>query len=309
MKFEITILGVNAAYPAHGRIPTAQFLNIHEKCYLIDCAEGTQARMSAYKVKRSKINHIFISHMHGDHILGLPGLLGSLALQGRTEPLHIFCPFGLKEFMEAHLKYSYIEETAFPIHYTVLNPNKSELIFENEEITVHTIPLYHNIPTTGFLFKEKPAPRKMRKEKIKAYNIPFQSINGIKMGNDFTLANGKVIPNSELTLAPPPPRSYAFCSDTAYNEKILPLIEGVDLLYHEATFGHDLVEQVAEYPYHSTTVQAGTIALKAKVKRLLIGHFSPRYVNLKPLLAETRTVFEQSDLALEGMTFKILRSK
>lgn len=305
MKFEVTILGCSAAFPANGLFTTAQVLNINDQYFLIDCGEGTQIRLREYHVKYSKINHIFISHVHGDHILGLPGLLGSFGLLGRKNALHIHCPEGVKEFVEAFIKYSNVRKMEYPIHFHIHQSTEPTLILETKEITVTTIPLKHDAPTTGFLFREKERPRNMIKEKIIEYEIPFQEIPKIKNGADFQLPDGEIIPNDKLTKNSAPPRSYAFCSDTAYNEAIVSLIHQVDLLYHEATFGDEKLEDLMERNIHSTARQAGIIAQKAKAKKLIIGHFSPRYKDLNVLLRQAKEVFPNTELALDGRVFSV----
>lgn len=303
MKFELTILGSNAAYPANGKFTTSQVLNINEQYFLIDCGEGTQIRLREYRIKYSKINHIFISHVHGDHILGLPGFLGSLGLLGRIKPLHIYCPSGVQEFFEAFIKYTNVRKVEYPIHFHIHESTEPTIILDNKELTVTTIPLIHDVPTTGFLFQEKERPRKMLKEKIEQYDIPFQVINDIKNGVDFQLKNGEIIKNEVLTTAALPPRSYAFCSDTAYNETMFSQIENVDLLYHEATFGDEKLEALQERNIHSTARQAGETARKVNAKQLIIGHFSPRYKDLQPLLSQAQEEFENTGLAIDGKIF------
>lgn len=306
MKFEVTILGCSAAFPANGLFTTAQVLNIDDQYFLIDCGEGTQIRLREYHIKYGKINHIFISHVHGDHILGLPGLLGSLGLLGRKEALHIYCPEGVKEFVEAFIQYSNVRKMEYQLHFHVHQSEEATVILETKTLTVTTIPLRHDAPTAGFLFKEKERPRNMIKEKIAEYDIPFQQIPIIKSGADFQLPSGKIIPNAELTKAALRPRAYAFCSDTAYNEAMLPLIQNVNLLYHESTFGDEKLEDLAERNIHSTARQAATIAQKATVKKLIIGHFSPRYKDLNVLLQQAKAVFSNTELAIDGRTFKII---
>lgn len=305
MKFELTILGNTAPFPSKGRLPTCQVLNVNERLYLIDCGEGAQIRMNEYKIKRSKIDHIFISHLHGDHYFGLLGLLGSYRVNRRVAPLHIYCPKGLDELIELESRISYAGDFPFPLHFHFTNPKKSELLLRNNDVEVFSIPLLHwKMPTTGFLFKEKRKPRKMLKEKIQQYKIPYQQIPAIKGGADFTTSTGQVIANEELTIAPPKPKSYAFCSDTVYHEPIIPIIENVDLLYHEATFLYADAPDASKKG-HSNTIDAATIAKKAKVKKLIIGHFSARYSALEPLAEEARTVFEHTELAEEGKVFEV----
>jgi len=303
MIFEVSILGSSSATPIYQRHPTSQVLNIHERLFLVDCGEGTLIQMNRYKIKFHRLNHIFISHLHGDHYLGLVGLLSTLHLQGRTSDMHIYGPEYLKEIVEIQFKYS---ETVlrYTLHFHFLDPLEPALIYSDDEIEVKTIILNHRIPCTGFIFTEKQGFRKLIKEKLKEYQIPVEVYHDLKNGKDFISPTGKVIPNSELTIPPRPQRSYAFCSDTSYDERIIPFIKNVNLLYHEATFLSDKAER-AEETFHSTAAQAATIAKKAMVDRLIIGHFSARYKNLYPLLEEARKVFENTTLAIEGDTFKI----
>ena len=305
MKFELTILGNTSPFPSKGRLPTSQVLNVHERLYLIDCGEGAQIRMNELGVKRMKIDHIFISHLHGDHYYGLFGLLGSYRVLRRNTPLHIYCPKGLKELIEFEARISYAGEFMFPLHFHETNHLQSEKILSNKDVEVWTLPLQHgDIPTTGFLFREQPRPKNIIKDKISQYNIPYLQIPAIKNGEDFQLKDGTIIPNEELTLPLVSPRSYAFCSDTAYSEALIPLIKNVDLLYHEATFSiEDGID--ASKKGHSNTIEAATIAKKANAKKLIIGHFSTRYDDLEILGNEARTVFEHSEVAYEKKTFKV----
>lgn len=306
MKFELTILGNTSPFPSKGRLPTSQVLNFNERLYLIDCGEGTQIRLNELGIKRMKIDRIFISHLHGDHYFGLFGLLGSFRVLRRPTPLHIHAPAGLKELIEQIESLSGAGDFPFPIHFHINHPDESALIFENKELEIHTIPLSHRIPATGFLFQQKPLPRKMIKEKIKEYNIPYQQISMIKNGADFKTDTGKIIKNDELTLPPPPSKSYAFCSDTMYHPPIVPLIKGVDLLYHETTFTAADGDNAA-LKGHSTTLEAAQIAKAAEAKKLLIGHFSTRYNDseLEQLAEEARTIFENTEVGMEKRTFKV----
>ncbi len=303
MTFEITILGSSSATPIYQRHPTAQVLNIHERFFLVDCGEGTLIQMNRFRIKFHRINHIFISHLHGDHYLGLMGLLSTMHLQGRTEPIHLYAPNDLEEIIDIQLRYSQTD-LRYKIKFHSVNPASSKVIFEDDDLEVRTIILNHRIPCTGFLFSEKQKQRKLQKEKLLEYSIPVSAYHDLKKGEDYVGEDGSVILNVELTTDPRIPRSYAFCSDTLYNEKIIPQIKGIDLLYHEATFMNDKADRAIE-TFHTTAEQAATIALKAGVKRLLIGHFSARYKNLYPLLEEAKEVFENTTLALEGDRFTI----
>jgi ribonuclease Z len=303
MRFEVTILGSNSAIPANGRFPTSQVLNVSEQLYLIDCGEGTQWRLQEYNIKKRKINEIFISHLHGDHIFGLIGLLTSLSLARRTDPITIFSPKGMEEIIQVQLMHTG-GTLSFPLSFFELDTTRHQLIFEDNLIKVFTIPLKHRIPTCGFLFKEKTRPLNINPAKIVEFEIPVEKIRAIKNGADFELANGELIPNAELTYLPRQSRSFAFCSDTVYDESIILFIKGVDLLYHEATFLHDL-KHLAEETMHSTAKQAAVIAQKANVGKLIIGHYSSRYKDLVPLLDEARKIFLNTVLGIEGETVSV----
>lgn len=303
MKFELKILGCNGAMPAFGRYPTSQVLNVQDDFFMIDCGEGAQMRMADFQVKRGKINHIFISHLHGDHFYGLIGLITSYALLGRTTPLTVFSPNGLEEMMDV-LLLGKKDALSYPLIFKAIDTTIHSLIFENDIVSVYSIPLQHRIPTSGYLFREKKRPNHILPDKLVEYNIPQAAINLIKLGADFTLPDGKVIPNQELTSPAAKPRSFAFCSDTVYDESIIPFIEGVDMLYHETTFCNDVAHLAAER-MHSTAEQAATIAKKAKVGQLITGHYSSRYADLQPLLAEAKNIFPNSVLGLEGNIYGI----
>jgi ribonuclease Z len=303
MKFEVTILGSSSATPIYNRNPSSQVLNINERLYLIDCGEGTQQQMLHFGVKASRIDNIFISHLHGDHYLGLLGLLSSMHLNGRTKPLNLFAPAPLKEIIDIQLKYS---ETIlqYPINYVDTVPDKPNVILDSADITVETIPLSHRIPCTGFLFRQKKRNRKLLKEKIEEFNIPIEYYTALKKGVDYTAPDGTVHKNDTLTSAPEEPKNYAYCSDTIYSETYFEQISNVDLLYHESTFLNDMLER-AQSTYHTTALQAGQVALKTHAKKLLLGHFSARYKTLTELLDEAKTVFPNTELAVEGKTFII----
>lgn len=303
MSFELTILGSNSAIPANGRHPTSQILNHHHAYYLIDCGEGTQMRMDAMQVKRTRIDHILISHMHGDHYFGLIGLITSFHLLNREKPLHIYCARELEEIIRMQLKFS-SEGLSFDLNFHFLQFEKGERIFENDLLTVDTIIMNHRIPCAGFLFREKPLPRNMIGEKIAAYKIPFSKIPAIKAGGDFIAENGETIANHLLTLPSALPKSYAYCSDTIYNESVIDQIKEVDLLYHEATFTDESKDRAA-ITMHSTAKQAAMIASKANVKKLMIGHYSAKYKSLENHLTEAKEVFENTILAEEGITYRI----
>ncbi len=301
-KFQITILGSSAATPTSLRHTTAQALHFHNRLFLLDCAEGTQMQMRRFKLPMMKFDHIFISHLHGDHYLGLPGLLFSYHLLGRDKDLHIFSPPGLKEIVEVQFRISGLKPV-FNIVYHELT-KAGEIIYEDPYLSVETLEMEHRLPTYGFLFREKTLERNIKKESITRHNIPIEAIPGIKKGEDFVTPSGKVIPNSRITISPPNPRSYAFCGDTAYTEKFLEQIKGIDLLYHEATFLHDKAE-IAREKTHSTTLEAATLARKAGVKKLLLGHYSARYKEMEGFAREAREVFPNTTLAEEGDTVQV----
>lgn len=303
MKFEVTILGSSSATPIFNRNPTAQVVNVNDKLYLIDCAEGTQQQMMRFDVKPSRIDHIFISHLHGDHYLGLIGLLSSMHLNGRKKALKLFCPAPLKEIIEIQLKYS--ETTLnYPIEYVFTDSSQKAQIFENQDICVETIPLDHRIPCTGFLFKQKKRMRKLIMERVEEIGIPVPYYTSIKKGFDYEAPDGTIYKNDLLSMAPSPPKSYAYVSDTKYNPQYFKQINNVTVLYHEATFMHDMLER-ANQTHHTTALQAAKVANEVNAERLLIGHFSARYKTLNELLEEAQSVFPATELAIEGKTFVI----
>ena len=302
MSTFLTILGFNSAIPTVNSSPTAQFLEMEERAFLIDCGEGTQVQLRKAKARFSKINHIFISHLHGDHCFGLPGLIASFRLLGRETPLHIYAPKGIKEMLETIFR---ITEThkGFELIYHELESKKSVKIFEDSRIEVFTIPLNHRIYCNGYLFREKPKERHLNMQEISKYpEIETCDYHNLKLGKDFVLSDGYVLKNEMLTTEPSKSVSYAFCSDTRYLESILPIIENVDVLYHEATFLHELKE-MADYTGHTTALEAARIARKANVGKLILGHFSNRYHDLNVFTDEAREVFANTFLpkALEAV--------
>lgn len=306
MPFDLTILGCNSAVPTSQRKPTAQLLNVAGRFFLIDCGEGTQLQLRKYKIRMQNIHHVFISHLHGDHYFGLIGFISTMHLLGREKELHVYGPAELKEIIYIQLEASKTT-LCFPLFFHEFGFESSELLLENNDVTVHTIPLKHSLPCCGFLFKEKSKPRRMRKEKIEEYGIPLEAVPDIKEGGGYLSKDGELIPHLELTRSAQNPRSFAFCSDTMYDESIIPHIQGVDILYHEATFLDELKDR-ARQTMHSTAKEAATIAKKANVKRLIIGHYSQRYFDLTPLLDEAMSVFPNTLLATEGETHEIKRT-
>lgn len=301
--FELTILGCSSATPTASRHPTAQLLQHNERFFLIDCGEATQIQLRKFKIKIQRIDHIFISHLHGDHFLGLPGLLGTLHLLGREKELHIYSPSGLEEIIKTTHFYSKTF-LKYELVFHVLEATVPKGIFEDDKLSVETIPMDHRIPCCGFLFREKELQRNIIKEKLEKYDIPIHEIPKIKEGRDFISADGTRIRNIELTTDPPAPRSYAYCSDTIFNDSYIEQIKNVNLLYHEATFADDMAARAKE-TFHSTAKEAGTIARKANVQQLIIGHYSARYRELDVLLKEARENFSNTVLAIEGETYKV----
>lgn len=300
-KFSVRILGNASASPTLTRSNTAQLINIEEQYYLMDCGEGTQIRLREHKIKLQRINHIFISHLHGDHYLGLIGLLQTMHLMGRESDLSIYCPGNIKEIIDVHLKASE-GQLRYHINYIQSNHKESVVVFENDKIEVLTIPLKHRIACAGYLFREKPKPRRINPKAIGFYKVPRYLINKLKIGEDYITETGETIKNSKLTLDPLPSFAYAFCSDTKFYEPISDVIRGVDLLYHEATFIDEHADR-AKKTFHSTAKQAGEMAKISKAKLLIIGHFSNRYPDLNVLLKEARSVFEKTELANQGEEF------
>jgi len=291
----LTILGFNSAIPTINSSPTAQLLEMEERSFLIDCGEGTQVQLRKAKAKFSRINHIFISHLHGDHCFGLPGLIASFRLLGRETPLHVYGPKGIKKMLETIFT---ITEThrGFEVAYHELDKDYSEKIYEDNRVEVYTIPLDHRIYCNGYLFKEKPKERHLNMQEISKYKeIETCDYHNIKAGKDFVLSDGYVLKNEILTTDPVPPVTYAFCSDTRYLENVIPIIKNATVLYHESTFLHDLKE-MADYTGHTTALEAATIARKAEVGKLILGHFSNRYGDLTVFTDEARAVFPNTFL-------------
>ena len=299
MSFKLTILGCNSAVPTVERHPTAQLLNANERFFLIDCGEGTQVQLRKYQLSFQRINHIFISHLHGDHYFGLIGLINSMHLLGRNKDLHIYAHKELKGIIDLQLSASNTELN-YPLFFHPIPEDNEQVLFEDESIIVRNVLLKHTLKCSGFIFEEKKSKRKIAKEKIEELNIPYKKLKGIKEGADWIDGKGRVIKNSVITIENTPAHSYAFCTDTLYDETLAEKIKGVDLLYHEATFKKELSERAKETG-HSTTFDAATIAKKAAVKHLIIGHFSQRYRNLDELLTESKNTFSNTYLAKSGL--------
>ena len=299
--FGVTILGNNSALPAFDRHPTSQVVTLNEQIILIDCGEGTQMQIARYKIRRSRINHIFISHLHGDHYFGLIGLLTSMGLLGREQDLYLFGPKGLDDIIALQLK---VANTVLPftLHFTTLE--KEGILVDNNKFSVECFPTQHRVECYGFIVREKKVPRKIDKEKVLQYEIPTAYYESLKQGKDYQTKDGRIISNELVTFANTPAKSYAYCADTIYDENLADKAKEVDMIYHETTYLKDLYERAA-LRFHSTTVQAAAIASKANAKRLLIGHFSSKYEQLNEFLAEAKEVFPNTDLAIEGVSFRI----
>ena len=302
-KFEVHILGCGSALPTTRHFPTAQVVNIREKLFMIDCGEGAQMQLRRSRLKFSRLNHIFISHLHGDHCFGLIGLISTFALLGRTATLHIYAHRELEKLMRPWLNF-FCHGIDFEVEFHAFDSQKSEVIYEDRSVTVSTIPLKHRVPCCGFLFAEKPTPDHIIREMIDFYQVPVYELNRIKNGSDYVTPEGELIPHNRLTTPSAPPCKYAYCSDTTYLPENAPLLQGVDLLFHEATFGSDN-EARARETFHTTAQQAATLAQSAQVKQLLIGHFSARYEDESVLLQEAKKIFPRTFLAKENMCINI----
>ena len=301
--FEVTVLGCGSATPSLLRNPSAQLLNAAGHLFLIDCGEGTQVQLRKNNIKIQRISHVFISHLHGDHYLGLLGLMQTMHLLGRKIKLTLVCPPELKEIIDLQNKHSQTT-IVYEIEYIFTNPKQAEKIWEDDKIEITTFPLRHRINCTGFLFKEKPHLKNIDKEKLKEFKIPVSEINKLRLGLDVLDEKGNTIANTSVTLPPHPQRSYVYCSDTNYYEDIIEHIKEVDLLYHEATFLEAEAER-AKRTFHSTAQQAATIASKANVKQLLLGHFSARYSSTDGFIEEAQPIFLNTLIAHEGTTYQV----
>ncbi len=301
--FNIHILGCGSALPTMRHNPTSQVVEMRGKCFMIDCGEGTQLALRRSRIHFEKLRAVFISHLHGDHCLGLVGMLSTFGLLGRTAPLHIYAQKDLREFLPAQLEY-FCHGLDYEVVLHDVDTTRSNVIYEDNSLTVTTIPLQHRVPCCGFLFREKEGRRHIRRDMLDFYKIPFSQVDNIRCGLDWTDEEGNVIPNERLTTPPDPARSYAFCSDTKYIPALHEQLKGVNLLYHEATYANDYADR-AELYGHSTAVQAAQVAKDAGVGTLLIGHYSQRYKDEKMLLAEAQSVFPDTVLAVENAVFKV----
>lgn len=303
-KFEVHILGCGSALPTTRHFPTAQVVNVRDKLFMIDCGEGAQLQFRKCKLKFSRLGHIFISHLHGDHCFGLPGLISSLNLLGRTAELHIHSPKGLEQLLKPVLAF-FCNQMTFQVIFHEFDTKVPQLIYEDRSMTVTTIPLKHRMASAGFLFKENPRPNHIRREMIEHYQIPIFELNRIKNGADYTTPEGELIPNEKLTTPADAPRSYAYCSDTLPLQSVAEQVQGVNLLFHEATFAEEGRARAKE-TYHTTASQAADIAKQAGVKQLLIGHFSARYEDETILLKEAQAIFAETLLAKETNSYPVI---
>ena len=303
MNFELNILGCGSAKPTTRHQPTSQILNVRGKFFLIDCGEGVQTQMQKMGLSMMNIGHIFISHNHGDHVFGLPGLVGTMDLLGRTAELHIHGPLQVGDFIDFLLK-TFYTDIGYKLIFHPVDVHQHTLVYEDRSITVYSIPLQHRLPTCGYLFKEKPGLPHIRREMIDAFNIPVSQINNIKAGASWTIEDGTIIPHERLTTPAKPPRSYAYCSDTVYLPHLKDILHGVTLLYHEATYMHERALR-AELTRHTTALQAATLARDAKVEKLCVGHFSASLKDENALLHEAQSVFPNTILANEGLVVSI----
>ena len=302
-SMKLTIIGCNAATPRKNSQTTAQLLEIKGQLVLIDCGEGTQMQLRKFGVKFARIQHIFISHLHGDHFYGLIGLISTFRLLGRTADLHIFGPKGIKEIITLQLKLAN-SWTDYALYFHELESKTSTMILDHEKFTVETLPLNHRVYTNGYLFREKKGPRKINSEKVEEYGVDKSDMENLKQGKDITTIDGQLISNETLTFPPAQPKSYAFCSDTAYLPDLIPLVKDISCLYHEATF-LDTHQDLAEKTKHSTAKEAAKIAAKANVDRLILGHFSSRYSDLNEFSDQAKEYFQNVEIAEDGKIFEL----
>ncbi len=302
-RFELNILGCGSALPTTRHFPSSQVLNLRDKLYMIDCGEGAQIQFRNMGLNFNRLNHIFISHLHGDHCFGMPGLMSTLSMLGKTGELVIHGQPDIEKLFRPIMNY-FGTDMSYSIRFNLFNPKKNELIFEDKTLKVYSIPLKHKVPTCGFLFEELPKQSHLVREMIDFYQIPVKQLNEIKKGADFVTSEGEIIPNSRLTRPAEPPKKYAYCSDTAYYPKITSIIEGVDLLYHEATFCEQDLRRAKETE-HSSAKQAAQIAKAAHVEKLMIGHFSSRYPDTEILLREAKEIFPETIMAKEFLKVTI----
>ncbi|WKN02879.2 ribonuclease Z [Bacteroides fragilis] len=302
-KFELHILGCGSALPTTRHFATSQVVNLRDKLFMIDCGEGAQMQLRKSRLKFSRLNHIFISHLHGDHCFGLMGLISTFGLLGRTAELHIHSPKGLEELLTPMLNF-FCHTLAYKVIFHEFDTRQTSVVYEDRSMTVTTIPLQHRIPCCGFLFAEKARPNHIIRDMVDFYKVPVYELNRIKNGSDYVTPEGEVIANTRLTRPSDPPRKYAYCSDTIFRPEIVEQLSGVDLLFHEATFAESELARAKE-TYHTTAAQAARIALEARVRQLVIGHFSARYEDESILLKEASAVFPNTILAKENLCISL----
>ena len=302
--FRVHILGCGSALPTAHHNPSSQVVEIRGKYFMIDCGEGTQAQVRRSHINFSKLQAVFISHIHGDHVFGLMGMISTFGLQGRTAPLHIYAPEGYEALFHAEMQI-FCSTIDYEVIFHPVDTSVRQVIFEDRSLTVETIPLKHRMPCAGFLFKEKQGERHINPKALEFYNVPRSQINNLRAGLDWTSPEGEVIPNDKLTTPPDPVRSYAYCSDTRYMQSLGKDLSSVTMLYHEATYGEDMKDNAVKY-MHSTAREAALTAKAAGAGKLLLGHYSQRYSDEKPLLNEAKQVFENTLLSNEGMTIDVL---
>ena len=302
-KFELHILGCGSALPTTRHFATSQVVNLRDKLFMIDCGEGAQMQLRKSRLKFSRLNHIFISHLHGDHCFGLMGLISTFGLLGRTAELHIHSPKGLEELLTPMLNF-FCHTLAYKVIFHEFDTRQTSVVYDDRSMTVTTIPLQHRIPCCGFLFAEKARPNHIIRDMVDFYKVPVYELNRIKNGSDYVTPEGEVIANTRLTRPSDPPRKYAYCSDTIFRPEIVEQLSGVDLLFHEATFAESELARAKE-TYHTTAAQAARIALEAGVRQLVIGHFSARYEDESILLKEASAVFPNTILAKENLCISL----
>ena len=302
-KFELHILGCGSALPTTRHFATSQVVNLRDKLFMIDCGEGAQMQLRKSRLKFSRLNHIFISHLHGDHCFGLMGLISTFGLLGRTAELHIHSPKGLEELLTPMLNF-FCHTLAYKVIFHEFDTRQTSGVYEDRSMTVTTIPLQHRIPCCGFLFAEKARPNHIIRDMVDFYKVPVYELNRIKNGSDYVTPEGEVIANTRLTRPSDPPRKYAYCSDTIFRPEIVEQLSGVDLFFHEATFAESELARAKE-TYHTTAAQAARIALEAGVRQLVIGHFSARYEDESILLKEASAVFPNTILAKENLCISL----
>ena len=301
--FKVHILGCGSALPTLQHNASSQIVELREKLFMIDCGEGTQIQLRRLRIHFSKIIAVFISHLHGDHCFGLPGMISTFGMTGRTAPLHIYAPAAFEPILEQTLSF-FCQGLEFKVVFHAVDTTQNKVVYEDRSLTVETIPLQHRIDCCGFLFREKPILPHIRRDMIDFYKIPISQINNIKAGADWVTPEGEVIANSRLTTPAEPARSYAYCSDTRYIKTLHELVKGVSTLYHESTYSAEDAERARLY-WHSTSQDAAKVARDASVGKLLLGHFSARYNNESQLLEEAKEIFPNSYLTCEGATFDI----